>query len=391
LKNRGIKIGHLFGGLSAAVLIVKLITLSFDLSFIESAVSIETVLLAFLALAGMILLFLTPRFSVLSYRFNLASSLLVVLICLAVFAPFISQFTPELIIKTGECRLLPPFAKKIIVFRNAEIKGEESFELLPGDSIKSGTKIVLYSNSKNFEFNPDDLQHKNGDIKIKKAFYLFGTDEFGRDLFSRILHGARMSLFIGFSAAFLSFVIACFMAFISTRAYRFLDIMTNRITELFLAVPSLFIIIFAVSLFGHNLAAVIIVLAITSWMSLFKILNGEIKRITGKNFIVASKMLKIPGSTIYIKEILPLIMPSIIVNFIFQIANFIIIESSLSFLGLGPGSEYPSWGGIIESGLGYLSNAWWIILFPGLILVFTITALNRTGSFLETELNPMLK
>lgn len=391
MRNKGIKIGHLIGGLSAVIVLIKLASVLFDLSFAESRFSGEALILGILIISGLIIPFFGGKFSVLNYRMNLLSSLLVLLIFFAVFAPFISLYEPDFIIKTGECRLLPPLAKKIVLFGKSDMIGENRFELLPGDSINRGSKIVLFGNSKKAEYDPELLLHENGVPKIKKAYFIFGTDEFGRDLFSRIIHGARISLFIGFSAAFLSFLIACIMAYISTRRYKILDIITNRLTELFLAVPSLFIIIFAISLFGHNLAAVIIVLAITSWMSLFKILNGEIKRITGKNFIVTSKMLKIPGSIIFIKEILPLIMPSIIVNLIFQIANFIIIESSLSFLGLGPGSEYPSWGGIIESGVGYLSIAWWMILFPGLILILTIASLNKTGSILENELNPLLK
>jgi peptide/nickel transport system permease protein len=313
------------------------------------------------------------------------------IIMIAIFAPLIAPFGASEIISAGECRLLSPFSQKIFLFSKSGTITDAGYEKLAVDDYKIGEKAVLLRHGRQVEVEKELILHEGGKPKIQKVFFLLGTDEFGRDLFSRVIFGARVSLMVGISAAFISFIIAAFFAFMSALPYKILDMLLNRVSEIFLAIPSLFIIIFAISFFGNNYFSVVIVMAVTSWMSLYKILNGEIKRIMNKNFIVSSIMLGVPKNRIFINEIIPLILPSIVVNIIFQIANFIIVEASLSFLGLGPGNDYASWGGIIESGISYLSSAWWLIFFPGVFLFFTIVTLNKSGNQLEKYFNPVLK
>jgi len=340
---------------------------------------------------GGFLLFFRNKFKYLNNKTNSTLIILVIILFVALFAPIIVIYEPGQILNAGECKLLPPFSKKVILYKRNEGIQKSEFEKIVADSFKVKENIVVYRKSRIVELEKNMVLLEGGSPKVQKALFILGTDELGRDLFSRVIYGTRLSLTIGFSSTFFSMVISFLFAFASFSRSRFLDFIANRTSEIFLAIPSLFVIIFAISFFGNNLFSVILMLAITSWMSLFKILNGEIKRIVYKDFIVSSKMLGISKNKIFFREIIPLILPSIIVNMIFQIANFIIIESSLSFLGLGPGGDYVSWGSIIESGTTYLSDAWWLILFPGVFLFFTIVALNKTGIKLEKYFNPLVR
>jgi len=354
-------------------------------------VSLETTALLILNLSIIVAVFLLKRKNhFLKKNINAASFIIGGIIIAALFAPLIAPFAPDESFNKGECRLLPPFAKKIILLQKENQIKDNFFEAVIGDSVKITDKVLLYKKGKIAEFEKDQFQFSGTEIKTKNVFFIIGTDEMGRDLYSEVIYGARLSLIVGISSAIVSFLIALFFSFISMFPYRIFDMVSNRISEMFLAAPSLFIIIFAISFFGNSLFSVILVLGITSWMSLYKILNVEIKRTINKNFIISSFKLGISKNKIFFNEIIPLILPSIIVNLIFQIANFIIVEASLSFLGLGPKFDYPSWGGILNSGISYLSNAWWLLLFPGTLLFLTIITLNAAGVKIERNLNPLL-
>lgn len=344
----------------------------------------ELFLLVLSILLPLIIIVFRNKVKFLNLSAGLPQTVLILIIGLALFAPLIAPYSPELIANAGECRLLPPFAVKQVVFSKTDFGTEK---MIAADEIIEGARIKAVGKSKTVEYPREELIHVNGELKRGNLFYLLGTDEFGRDLFSRIIYGARISIFIGIAAAFISFLISAFLSLISISGGKPADTITNRLSEIFLSVPSLFVIIFAVSFFGSGLAPLILILGATSWMSLFKIINGEIKRITGKNYIISSVMLGMPKRKILFKEIMPLLLPSVSVNLLFLVANFIVIEASLSFLGLGTGGEYPSWGGIIESGITYLADAWWLVFAPGVFLVITILALNKSGLKFQKQFN----
>jgi peptide/nickel transport system permease protein len=136
-------------------------------------------------------------------------------------------------------------------------------------------------------------------------------------------------------------------------------------------------------MFGNSLLTVIVVLGLSGWMSLFKIVKSEVLSVKNKDYITSVVIMGLPKRKILINEILPVIMIPLIVNIIFQFSNVILAESALSYLGLGTGNSYPSWGAMIESGQQYITKAWWMILFPGLILIFTLFSANNLGKKLN--------
>lgn len=376
------KIVALFSASAAGIKII--ISLIIGNAALGSMPRGELILLVLSILLPLIIIVFRNKVKFLNFSAGLPQTVLILIIGLAVFAPLIAPYNPELIANAGECRLLPPFAVKQVVFSKTDFGTEK---MIAADEIIEGERVKAVGKSKTVEYPREELIHENGELKRGNLFYLLGTDEFGRDLFSRIIYGARISIFIGIAAAFISFLISAFLSLISISGGKPADTITNRLSEIFLSVPSLFVIIFAVSFFGSGLAPLILILGATSWMSLFKIINGEIKRITGKNYIISSVMLGMPKSKIFFKEIMPLLLPSVSVNLLFLVANFIVIEASLSFLGLGTGGEYPSWGGIIESGITYLADAWWLVFAPGVFLVITILALNKSGLKFQKQFN----
>ncbi len=383
---KGVKFWKIFVSVLSLLAVIKLVKNLFIVRAVPLTVfSEESLLFAADILLLLFILIFKNRWSFLSRSAGLAQSVMVILLFLGLFAPLAAPYAPDFIINAGECRLLPPASVKQVIFEKGEL---ELDRMIAADDIIEGDKVLAVRKNKTVEYSRDRIVYDDGVLRKGKVIYFLGTDEFGRDLLSRVIYGARMSLFIGLTASFISFFISAILAFAALSGGKLGDNAANRLSEIFLAVPSLFVIIFAVSFFGSGLTTLILILGSTSWMSLFKIINGEVKRIVRKNFIITSLQLGIPKGRVFYREILPLLFPSVAVNLLFLAANFIIVEASLSFLGLGTGTEYPSWGGIIESGITYLTDAWWLVFAPGVFLVITIIALNKSGLNLQRQFNP---
>jgi len=201
-----------------------------------------------------------------------------------------------------------------------------------------------------------------------KVIFLLGTDEYGRDILSRIIYATRYSLLIGIIAIFITGLIGITLGFISGYFGKYADILLNRIAEMFLAIPFIFLVILCVAFLGDSLSTVIIVLGVAGWMSLFKIVRSEVLKLKTRDHIVTSRMIGMTLLNQLAKEFLPLLLPAVLTNLTFQFAYIIIAESSLSFLGITGNYSHSSLGGMIQQGFLNLNEAWWIILFPTLII-----------------------
>ena len=370
----------------------------------------DSFLSAFLILAIPIYLFLKRnKIKVLSNKINFTSLIIIILLFFFCVAPLIVNSNPNFQKSLSITKLLPPFSsvkvlhlvpeenfynknlEEFVQLKNQVVKRSFNQNIIFVDSIADGQKFFYYQQGSTIELPKSKIVMKEGKPLITRTYFLLGTDELGRDIFSRLIYGARISLFVGLGSVAISLLLGLFLGFLAGYPGGLIDSALNRITEMFLAFPVIFLIILILALFGNSLISVIVVLGFSGWMSLFKIVRGEVIALKNKDYFISAKLIGLSRTKLLLKEVLPVILAPVIVNLVFQYANVILAEAALSYLGLGTGSTYPSWGAMIEAGQNYLSQAWWMIFFPGFILFLTLYTANNLGKEINIYFNPRVE
>ncbi|NLT51411.1 MAG: ABC transporter permease [Ignavibacteria bacterium] len=327
------------------------------------------------------------KVELLSQKISLLKMTMLLLFSFLVFAPAFVSSDPDFHYELKAARLLPPLSSKTLLiisdsdntnskFRTSLITRDYNyFEIYTGEKIEISGKPAKISSQNGVKFT----RFENKYFAVKKAFFLLGTDNFGRDVFSRIVYGTRLSLFIASLVTLFSSFFGIVFGYLAGIFSGFTDRVFDKFADALLCVPLLFLVIFIAAFTGNSLFTIILILSLTGWMSLFKIVRGEVISLKNKNFIITSQMLGIGKLKILKDEILPLIAAPVIVNLVFLFSNVIITESALSYLGFGSGVDYPSWGAMINQGQLYLSNAWWISGFSCLIIFITVITINNAA------------
>lgn len=345
----------------------------------------------------------------LSQQIKFSSTILVLLVIFFLFAPIVTNQHPDFQKNISVTKLLPPFSSvdyfelnnQSIAQNNNGVHLKNLIDrVIPNsyneniifiDSATVNEKLMYYQSGVQYEIEKSKVKSLAGYPEIKSKLFLLGSDEFGRDVFTRIVYGSRISLLVGFGAVFVSFIIGLGFAFLAVERGGFVNIILSRVTDLFLSFPAIFLVVLIIALFGSNIISVIVVLGFSGWMSLFKVAKSEMLSVKNKEYYLAAKLLGLKNIKLLVREILPAILIPISVNLIFQFSNVILAESALSYLGLGTGIEYPSWGAMIEAGQEYISQSWWLIFIPGLVLVISLLSINEVGRNINKQLNPAIK
>jgi len=218
--------------------------------------------------------------------------------------------------------------------------------------------------------------------------HVFGTDPLGRDVLARVITGGKISLFVGFVSVIGSVVIGTIMGLVAGYYRGFWDMALMRFVDVQLAMPFILLAITVMAILGGGLFNTIILLIVSQCVQYARLVRGSVLSLREREFILSARAIGVKDWRIIFQHLLPNLLGPVIVLMTLNVANNILLESSLTFLGLGVDPTTPSWGGMLADGRTYLQTAWWVSIFPGLAILFTVLGLNLLGDWLRDSLDP---
>ena len=243
-------------------------------------------------------------------------------------------------------------------------------------------------------FAPIIAPYDPADINVKAILlapsmqHWMGTDGLGRDVLTRMLYGGRISLLVGLVAVGISTVIGIVLGAIAGYYRGWVDTVIMRLVDVMLSIPSFFLILAVIAFLTPSIINVMIVIGLTSWMGVTRLVRAEFLSLSGREFVQAARTLGAKDARLIFTHLLPNSLTPIIVSSVLGVAGAVLMESGLSFLGLGVQAPQASWGNILTDGKDYIQFAWWLSLFPGLAILITVLGYNLLGEGLRDALDP---
>jgi peptide/nickel transport system permease protein len=247
--------------------------------------------------------------------------------------------------------------------------------------------VIARSSKSLIPFGPNDIDvvHR---LHPPDGQHRFGTDELGRDVLARMIHGARVSLTVGLLATALSLIVGSFLGAIAGYYGGAADWIVSRLIEIVLCFPLLFLALAIVAFFGPSVWTIMIALGLTTWTSEARFVRGEFLRIREMEFAYAARASGARDARIIFRHLLPNALAPVLVSASFGVAYAILTESALSFLGLGVPIPTATWGSILASAKDFIEYAWWLVVFPGVAIFLTVAAFNIIGDRFRDALDP---
>jgi peptide/nickel transport system permease protein len=228
-------------------------------------------------------------------------------------------------------------------------------------------------------------------LSSPSSSHWLGTDPLGRDVLSRVLYGARVSLAVGVSAVVIGGLVGAALGIAAGFRRGFTDTVIMTLADAQLAFPFILLAIGIIAVLGPSFPTLVVVVGLSGWVSYARILRAQVIVLRSREFVEAIHALGGSVTRVILRHVVPNVLSTIVVIATLELARAIVLEATLSFLGLGIQPPTPSWGGMIYEGREYLDSAWWISTFPGLVLMLTSLVVSRTGDWLRDLLDPTLR
>jgi peptide/nickel transport system permease protein len=238
-------------------------------------------------------------------------------------------------------------------------------------------------------YNPDSIDSKHI-LDPPGISHPFGTDDLGRDVLSRMIYGSRISLAVGFVAVGISTIIGMVLGALSGYYGGWPDRVIMRFIDIMLSIPTFFLILAVIAFIGPSIWNIMVIIGLTSWMSVARLVRAEFLSLKEREFVLAARAMGAGDFRIIFRHIMINSMAPVLISAILGVAGAVLVESALSFLGLGVQPPTPSWGNILTLGKDNIEIAWWLSVFPGLAILLTVLGYNLLGEGIQDSIDPRL-